>query len=120
MQQYQAQQQKATEARNKLMQQKEMAVRQAAEAKAEAPIVDPNAAITQAESKQEPADVPMTSSNPDHLQPPAELQKQPSRTSGRARPNVNYTTMAAGTGEINASMDYNDVGGNVSSTAAVK
>jgi len=40
-----------------------------------------------------------------------ELARQPSRTSGRARPNVNYTTMAAGTGEISANLDYNEVSG---------
>jgi hypothetical protein len=31
------------------------------------------------------------------------------RTSTRVRPNINYTTLAAGTGEISANMDYNEV-----------
>ena len=45
--------------------------------------------------------------SPQHLNQDG-IARQPSRTSGRPRPNVNYTTMAAGTGEISASLDYNN------------
>lgn len=37
--------------------------------------------------------------------------KSGQRISGRERKHVNYNSMAAGTGELSASMDYNEVSG---------
>lgn len=40
-----------------------------------------------------------------------DLNRQPSRTSNRVRPNINYTNLNQGTGEVSANMDYNEVSG---------
>ena len=36
------------------------------------------------------------------------LAREPSRTSNRVRPNINYTNLAQGTGEASAQMDYGE------------
>jgi len=57
------------------------------------------------------------SSAPDEVLSPiqnngvTDLARQPSRVSGRVRTNVNYTTLAAGTGEISANFDYGEING---------
>lgn len=44
---------------------------------------------------------------------PPNLDRQPSRTSNRVRPNINYTNLAQGTGEVSGSIDYREPQGKV-------
>ena len=43
------------------------------------------------------------------LENPVLDQNKPSKTSARVRPNINYTNLAQGTGEVSANLDYSEV-----------